>query len=125
MSPGCKKSALLALFGDYRHAHWDGLTSDFAATDWSLLRTMTADAAASFLTSKILSNAGLRILPRILIDTKHSHPWMTQRCKDALRNKAAAEHSAGFSTTAQSCSAILAESYGSHMAQTRVELQHT
>ena len=68
---------------DYRNADCNKLQGDLGAVDWKVMKTMSADAAAPFLTSKILSLARSRIPQRMFLNTKHSHPWMIQKCTDA------------------------------------------
>jgi len=48
---------------------------------------------------------------------------MTQKCTDALRKKATAEHMDNFAAIAQSCSTTLAEAYDSYMDKTKAELK--
>ena len=58
---------------DYRNAQWERLKEELDAEDWISMKAMSADVAASFLTSKILSLARSWIPQRMIFNIKRSH----------------------------------------------------
>ena len=77
--------------------------------DWTPLRGSTADDAATFFMEMLWVNL-CTFIPYEVVDVKKkSHPWLTTKCEDAIRNKNAAEHTSTFDETRTKCAAVLSE----------------
>ena len=72
---------------DYKKADWTGLRSRLGEEDWNVLSQKDASEAADYLTNRILEAAKTFIPQRILKDRKSTHPWVDERCEEALARK--------------------------------------
>ena len=91
----------------YREADWDRLIDILDLTDWSFAETLDTSSAAERMTELIL-DAMLACIPkRTLQERKSTHPWLTELCVAAVRNKQAARGTDREREAAEECSRIM------------------
>ena len=94
---------------DFGKGDWDGLHDASVESDWSFIARVDTDRAASDLTADILAKAERFIPRRQLKERKTTHPWLSDRAIDAVKDKHAARGSVNELFAAQRCSQILLE----------------
>ena len=72
---------------NYRDANWEGLKKAFQTTDWKAFEKDSVDFNAEALTNHILEKAREFIPRRSIKDKKMSHPWITEKCREATEKK--------------------------------------
>ena len=58
-----------------------------------------------------------------MTDTKSTHPWLNDRCVQAVQKKTAAERIADYQACLEECSKTFLEEYRAYVAQTREKLR--
>ena len=53
---------------------------------------------------------------------KKSHPWLTSKCEDAIRNKNAAEQTSSFDEARTKCAVVLTEEHQKYIAALRLKI---
>ena len=98
----------------YKRAKWNLLKEKLQKTDWAEVLQGDGHAAAQNLTDYLLEAAKECIPKRRLNQTKSSHPWLNERCKEALRAKQVAEGTEVYTEAARACREIFQEEYLKH-----------
>ena len=107
----------------YAEADWDQLRARMASIDWDILRGMSADATAEFMTNAILEAARACIPVKKVRERKSTHPWVNERVMKLVRRKNAAAGTAVFKEAMQECSAGLKEEFSKYVTSERGRLQ--
>ena len=82
-------------------ADWTSLRDDLKNFDWSPLSKRSAEDSLTFFL-EILCLHLIKFIPRKTTHNKKSiHPWLNQKCKDAIARKNAAEGSEQFASERQ------------------------
>jgi len=107
---------------DYKKARWSELKACVKNIDWKALIQGDVTEATKKVTDTILDCARKFIPQREVIETKCTHPWMNERCKDACREQAKHEGKASYPTAVQTATNVIKEEYIKHVAATREKL---
>ena len=100
---------------DFKKADWDGLKTSIRNIEWHALLNGGADEAARTMTETLLSNARRFIPQRQLREEKSSHPWINDRCREAISVKNQADGSDKFKAACESCTVILQQEYAKYL----------
>ena len=77
-------------------ANWSSLREDLENFDWRRLEEESAEDALTFFLEVLWLHL-TKYIPREITENRKSiHPWLNQRCKDAVARKNAAEGSEQF-----------------------------
>jgi len=103
-------------------ANWKALERDLRAFDWTMLERGTAeDALNNFL--EILWQSLLKHIPRKqIVNKKSTHPWLNDRCKNAIKKKNSAEGTVHFEKEQRLCTRILGEERAKYIEATKIKL---
>ena len=107
---------------DFKKADWDRLRSRLESHDWSFLDIGTVDDVASQLTASILDHCRYCIPIRVCKEKRKSHPWMTDRCANALAMRASFENSDGYDDACRRCGDVLRDEFRKHVDKIRAKL---
>ena len=108
---------------DYKRADWDGLRASLRGIDWALLfNDLSVDTVAEKFTETVLEHASRCIPNRLQKVRKSTHPWLNERCSEAIRCKRAAWGTDAFRVARDRCSEILCEEYARYTDETRKKL---
>ena len=109
---------------DFSKAQWKEMCDYLAATDWTIIiRHDDVDGSVVRFTELLLETASM-FIPKILVtDGSHSHPWLDDRCRQAILRKRLARGTPEFLSLRDSCSRILMESYEKYVQKTRRKLK--
>ena len=77
----------------FKDADWVRLASNIEDTNWDFLSSSAPSEGARLMTEKILQIVDDNIPKRCVSIRKTTHPWLTQRGKDAVRRKLEAQGS--------------------------------
>ena len=88
----------------FRDANWDDITTEFQQFDWTSLEHSNPDDGAEFLTRTILEICARYLPTKAITEVRSKHPWMNDRCKDAVRRKLQSSSYEQFQAAAASCS---------------------
>ena len=92
-----------------KNANWKCLSKALSEIDWSPLKRGTAEDAINYFLD-ILWTMLLKFIPRKEVEwKKSSHPWINDRCKKAIQEKARAEDTDKYEKMNERCSEILRE----------------
>ena len=106
----------------FRDADWERLGSDIENADWNFLESTNPSDGARMLTDQLLSLAETSIPKRTIAVRKSSHPWLTERGEEAVRQKHAAQGTDREAEAARECSEILMEEQRVFIRKMRGEL---
>ena len=76
---------------DFRNAQWFNLRADINDHDWHFLSTLSIDDAAEKFFSELRTLIERRIPTKIIKEDKSSWKWLTERGREAIKRKHAAE----------------------------------
>ena len=105
---------------DYKRADWLRVRRALVAEDWRVMDFMTVDEAERHLHQRICGIMGLYIPQRTITERKSVHPWVNERCLEAIRTKN--ECSEDLTAAAAACSQVLFEEYLAHVQRMKDKL---
>ena len=109
---------------NYKKAAWGDLNTDLAAINWrQLLGGLNPDDAATVFSRELLRLVKRHVPSRTVATKKSSHPWLTDRCAEAVAAKLASVGTPSFEAKRDECSAILREEYERYIQKTKAELE--
>ena len=82
-----------------------------------------ANSAAERFTSYLLDRAKQYVPVRTVTDTKSTHPWLNERCFQAVLKKRAAEGTTEYQACLQERSRTFLEEYRAYVAKTKEKLR--
>ena len=100
---------------NWRRANWNGLREELAHTDWNKVffdggseepNSAVADAAVTRFTTFLLERARRYVPVRKVTETKFTHPWLNDRCVQAVKRKREAEGIPDYRSRVVECSKI-------------------
>jgi len=103
-------------------ANWKALEADLRHFDWAMLQNGSAeDSFTNFF--EALWQFLLKYIPQKQITSKKStHPWLNERCKNAILKKNQAEGTTRFDYEQVQCTKILGEERAKYIEQTKIKL---
>ena len=109
---------------DYKRAPWDKIREDVETTRWDeIFETRDCDDAARYFEERITEIIRRRIPCRKSREKISTHPWLNDRCRDAIAAKLAAKNTDSEETARDPCSQVLREEYDAHVFRMKKELQ--
>ena len=109
---------------DLRKAEWSAIEHELTVFDWSALRQGTAEDSLSYFL-EVLWNVLIKHIPRKdIVSRKSTHPWMNERCRNALVQKNNAEGTNRFEAERLRCIQILGEERVSYVQSIKLKLQN-
>ena len=108
---------------DYKTAPWKNIDADLSSRDWDAeLAALSVDEAASHFTSAILETLRKHIRHKRSRVHISSHPWLNDRCREAIEKKIAAKGSATETHERDECSRVLNEEHLKYVERTKTKL---
>ena len=99
------------------------LTRRLEEVHWnSLFENLNSSDAAALFTEVVLEHVSHCIPSRVHKVVTRSHPWLNERCVNAIKEKRDAIGTQAFSQMRDRCSAILLEEYNKFIRKVRVKL---
>ena len=106
----------------YKKASWQSLQKDLSSYDWSPLHRGTAEDAANYFCESLYMHLLMHIQRKVFWDNKHSHPWITQACEEAIAHKNSCEGTPAFSVARDRCTQIINQAYQDHVARLKAKI---
>ena len=103
-------------------AEWSKLQRALEAIDWKPLRQGSAEDALTYFMEMLWLNLCTYIPYECKTLKKQSHPWLNNRCEEAIREKNASESSEKFKEASKQCAATLTEEYNKHVADLKEQI---
>ena len=100
------------------------ISNEFQHFDWTSLDRLNPDDGAEYLTSTILEICSRHIPTKTITERCSKHPWMNDRCKEAVGRKLQSSTREQFRAAATSCSQIILEEYHKYIRTTRDKLRN-
>ncbi len=106
----------------YKSANWTGMRAELRLQDWTWLDLVDVDSGCDSLI-RVLEAIVRKYVPTTMLQGKSSsHPWLNQKCKDAIQAKRDAEGSDCFESAAQLCSDTLFTEFFAYNRRLRTKL---
>ena len=106
----------------FQEADWERLASEIEDADWNFLSLTPPSEGARLLTEKLLHIAEDNIPKRCVSIKKTTHPWLTQRGEEAVRQKHEAQGTEREAEAARECSETLLEEHYDFVRSMRLKL---
>ena len=106
----------------YSKANWTGLKTSFRETDWNTVLQGDLDEAVERFTNVILEKAREFIPHGVLKHRKSTHPWVTERCREALRHQQSLEDTVEYNQAREASNTIFKEEYLAYVARLRLKI---
>ena len=108
---------------DHKKVNLETARETFGSQDWIHLQTLSADDAATWLTSVVLSRPASCIPQRWIVDKAFVHHWINENRKRVLARTHAALGIAEFEQQRDVCSLAFLSAYQSYVAQTLQQIE--
>ena len=109
---------------DFKRADWKQLKANLSGIEWGeKIRANSADEAASWVTTTILRVVDDCIPSKWITDRSYSHPWINEKCREALRKKHESRGSEAYAGMRDACSAVFLQTYQDYVRKTRETLK--
>ena len=95
----------------YSQADWKSIRRDISRFDWSPMDSANVDAAERYFHTNTVKIVQRHIPQRVLLERKSQHPWINDRCLQAITAKNATIGTANFSEEAIRCSRVLFDEF--------------
>ena len=115
-------TAVKRIVFDYAKANWAEMSRAFGNFDWTPMDALDVDSAERFfhrLTFAILRH---HVRERELCERKSTHPWLNERCVEAIRAKNASAGPEAFAARTNECNAIIFAKFTQHIVRMRDKL---
>ena len=110
------KAKTISRYGFHiKRAKWSQLESALDNVDWSPLQRGTSEDALQFFMETLWLLLCIFIPYTEIKIEKRSHPWLNERCSQAILEKNQAENTEAFDAKRKACSQILSEEYKRHV----------
>ncbi len=106
----------------FKSADWRGMRNHFLSRNWAWIEELCVDDSCERLSREIIDGIRLFVPTRFLYEKIATHPWLNQRCVDAIEKKRKAEGVADFTSAAEKCSDILFEEFFAYNRRIRDRL---
>ncbi len=109
---------------DYKNAPWTRIKAVLAEYDWDTeFAHLSADDAATRFTDIVMEILRRHIRCRTTKVHISTHPWLNDRCRDAIADKLRARGTEEEIRARDQCSAVLYEEYIKYVDRTRIKLR--
>ena len=107
-----------------RRAEWSNLKDSLKKIDWTALKKGSADDAAKYFLEMLWFTLCNHIPYEEVSIHKRSHPWLNQKCEEAINAKNAAESTENYAEMRQKCTEVLTGEYQKHLAQLKDKISN-
>ncbi len=107
----------------YAKADWAAIRQDFAHFDWTPMDLFDVDSAERFFHTSVLDILRRHIPEREIIERKTAHPWINERCVEAIRSKNASFGTDNFGVKSAECNAVIFEEFIAYVERMRDKLR--
>ncbi len=108
---------------DYKSAPWQDINTELKSRDWDTdLAALNVDEAASLVTSAIMDTLRKHVRHKKSAVRVSTHPWLNDRCREAIDKKITARGTDTEITTRDECSRVLSEEHLKYVERTRKKL---
>ena len=108
---------------DYKSAPWKIINADLAERDWDLeLIELNADSAAEYVTAILKDTICRHVRHKTVRQRVSTHPWLNDRCREAIDARISAKGTTAELTTRDECSRVLGEEYTKYVDRTKETL---
>jgi len=105
-------------------AKWSQLENALNSVEWTQLQRGTAEDALNFFMETLWVLLCTFIPYKKINFEKKTHPWINERCSEAIRKKNDAENTPAFEAKRQLCAQVLAEEYQRHIAKLKEKISN-
>ena len=98
------------------------MKQDLKAFDWSPLHSGSVDHAVDHFYDVLTRLCENRIPHETLTIKNSSHPWMDDKCYEAVRRKNEMENTDGYEEESEKWARILAHAYDKHVEKLKIEI---
>jgi len=108
----------------YRSADWQGLNNYLNQLDYSFMHHGDVDTVTNNFTQTLLDSAKMFIKQKTLSCSASAHPWMSDRCREALAKKhsSVGTPESEYRAACEACSAVLHEEFQLYVSQLKVRM---
>ena len=97
---------------NYKKAKWEALNTDLREMEWRwLLGGLDVDDAVAVFTRELLRLVKRHVPSRMVLSRTSTHPWLTQRCADAVQDKLRTVGTLTADVKRDACVAVLREEF--------------
>ena len=107
---------------EYSKADWDKIGEEIWSFDWSPMESFSVDESERYLHESLFGIITRHIPRRDILERKSAHPWINDRCLDAIKHKNLAAGTIRFAAECSSCSRVLFEEFLEHVKRMRDKL---
>jgi len=107
----------------FKGAAWQNLRCELKCFDWTLLQRGTVNEAVDLFMDVLTSLYETYIPQSVAHVQKQSHPWLDDKCSQAIRAKNLAEGSDSYERLRDQCAAAIKGSYQSYVTRLKGEIQ--
>ena len=109
---------------NYRSADWSAISEFLASVDFSFIDTESVDLSAQRFTDILLSTCNTFISSRTLNAEVFSHPWITARCVNAIKEKHNALGTDDYENKCKACTVVLKKEFDKYALDMQNRLRH-
>ena len=109
----------------HAHADWQALRKELAETDWGFIDCECTSTGAEQLTTMTLDMARRHIPVTVARERPSTHPWLSDKCVEAVARKQATYGSPEYQVKAQCCSDVLRNEYLAFVGRMRGKMRNT
>ena len=99
----------------FRSADWSAMCEHVALLDFSFVDHECVDTAAQRLTDMLLSVCDSFVTRRVLLERSCSHPWLIERCRNAVAVGQAAFGTDNYAAQCLLCTVVLKEEFSCYV----------
>ena len=109
---------------DFKHARWNLLKNSLASVDWrSEFAELSGDDLASHFTRMLMDHVLDYIPSKSIVDKSFVHPWLDDKCREAIQKKHAARGTDDYPARRDECSQTFLAAQRSYLRKTRGKLR--
>ena len=109
---------------NYKKANWEALSNDLHQVNWRMfLGGLDVDDAVTTFTRELLRLVKIHVPSRMVSSRMSTHPWLTQRCAQAVQEKMEAVGTTMAEAKRDACARVLREEFDLYVQKTKGELE--
>ena len=107
---------------NFRSADWSAMSEHVASLDFSFINQESVDSATEKLTQMLLVVCDTFVSKRIIFERGSSHPWISERCREALAAKHAAQGTTDYGAKCLAFTNVLREDFTNYVTAVKTRL---
>ena len=109
---------------NYKKANWEALSNVLHQVNWRMfLSGLDVDDAVTTFTRELLRLVKIHVPSRMVSSRMSTHPWLTQRCAQAVQEKMEAVGTTMAEAKRDACARVLREEFDLYVQKTKGELE--